>query len=135
MSAAFRLICLVPLALAACKPAAEPVPGSEGTEVTNSRTVPCALGGAEAFADCRVEDTGAKDMPLWIVRHPDGGFRRFRIIDGGTRIATADGADEVETRRIGKEMEVRVGKDRYRFPAASETPAVASEGESDAARP
>ncbi len=121
MNAALRLICLFPLALAACKPAAEPVAGREEPEVANSKAIPCALGGAKAFADCTVEDTGAKDMPLWIVRHPDGGFRRFRIIDGGTRIATADGADEVETERMGAELEVRVGKDRYRFPAAPET--------------
>ena len=132
MNAALRLICLFPLALAACKPAAEPVAGGGETEVANSKAIPCALGGVDVFADCTVEDTGAKDMPLWIVRHPDGGFRRFRIIDGGTRIAAADGADEVETERMGAELEVRVGKDRYRFPAAPEAPAVASEAASHA---
>lgn len=134
MSAALRLICLFPLALAACKPAAEPVPGSEEPEAANKRTIPCALGRVDSFADCTVEDIGAKDMPLWIVRHPDGGFRRFRILDG-TRIATADGADEVETMRVGAELEVRVGKDRYRFPAAPETPVLTSEAASHAPIP
>jgi hypothetical protein len=119
----------------ACIPPAEPTQGDEPAAAGGRKTIPCALGGADAFADCTVEDTGAKDMPLWIVRHPDGGFRRFRIIDGATRIATADGADEVETERIGAELEVRVGKDRYRFPAAPPETPVASEAPSDAANP
>ena len=53
-----------------------------------------------------------------IVRHPDGGFRRFVLIDGGTRIATADGVAEVQAMRVGPDLEVTVGQDRYRFPAA-----------------
>ena len=51
-----------------------------------------------------------------------GAFRRFQIIDNGTRIATADGAWEVQTARVGAELEVRVADDAYRFPAAPEAP-------------
>ena len=42
------------------------------------------------------------------------------MIDNGTRIATADGADEVEMTRVGAEFIVKAGPDRYRFPAANE---------------
>lgn len=82
--------------------------------------VRCALAGAEDFAaDCTREVSKGLDGETWTVRQPDGGFRRFVLIDGGTRIATADGADEVRTERVGADLEVRVGRDRYLFPAAA----------------
>jgi len=85
--------------------------------------VRCALGGAKDFApDCTREVTKGPDGEVWIVRHPDGGFRRFVLIDNGARIATADGADEVQAERVGADLEVRVAGERYRFPAAPEAP-------------
>lgn len=88
--------------------------------------VPCALAGAKTFTPaCLLEKQQRGDADFWIVRHPDGGFRRFQLIDNGTRIATADGMQEVEAERAGANLEVRVGTDRYLFPAAPEP--VASE--------
>lgn len=87
--------------------------------------VRCALDAAKDFApDCTREVTKGPDGEVWIVRHPDGGFRRFVLIDNGARIATADGADEVQAERVGADLEVRVAGERYRFPAAPETPAM-----------
>ncbi len=117
-----RGVPLLALALAACS---DKVPeataeGSASAE-QNAKTIPCALGGATEFKpDCSVEDTTVDGKLFWIVRHPDGGFRRFQMIDNGTRIATADGADEVEMTRDGGEFIVKAGPDRYRFPAAPE---------------
>ena len=81
--------------------------------------VRCALQGAEAFeAVCTRELAEGTDGEVWVIRHPDGGFRRFVLIDTGRRIATADGAEEVIASRQGPDLEVRVARDRYRFPAA-----------------
>ncbi|MBV1686960.1 hypothetical protein KRR38_04545 [Novosphingobium sp. G106] len=89
--------------------------------------VSCALGGAKDFApDCTREVTKGPDGETWIVHHPDGGFRRFVLIDNGARIATADGADEVKAERVGADLEVRVAGERYRFPAAPETAATST---------
>ncbi|MEO7247649.1 MAG: hypothetical protein ABIW31_04275 [Novosphingobium sp.] len=83
--------------------------------------VPCALGGAAQFAPvCTRDQLHQGDKEIWVLHHPDGGFRRFQIIANGTRIATADGAFEVQAKRMGGDLEVRVGDDRYRFPAAPE---------------
>lgn len=91
----------------------------EQPEVQSDSKVPCALAGAKDFAPvCTLEQTNRDGAELWIVRHPDGGFRQFQIIDNGTRIASADGAFEVVAKRVGGDLEVRVGDDRYRFPAA-----------------
>jgi hypothetical protein len=90
--------------------------------------IPCALAGAQDFKpDCTREISQDPDGEVWTIRHPGGGFRRFVLIDKGTRIATADGADEVRTQRVGSELEVRVGLDRYRFPAAPEASATTSD--------
>lgn len=111
------------LLLAACsKGGGEGAAGSPGLSGSDT-AVPCALAGAKEFAnDCRQEVTRRDGEEIWVVRHPDGGFRRFVIIDNGTRIATADGVQEVEAHRVGAMLEVRVDEDRYRFPAAPETP-------------
>lgn len=74
----------------------------------------CAIGAdAEWAHDCTVERVGK----ILTIRHPDGGFRRFRVLDDGRGLETADGAEQaklqiVETGRI----EMRVGGDRYRLP-------------------
>lgn len=115
---------LLLLALSACGDAGS---GTGGKAVEKAvRMIPCALGEATEFKPvCSVEDTIVDRQLYWIVRHPDGGFRRFQMIDNGTRIATADGADEVGMTRVGAEFIVQAGPDRYRFPAANE-PAASS---------
>jgi hypothetical protein len=126
-------ITLVPLLLlAACSKGAG---GSSAATVAEQNEVaapednhvPCALGGAKEFKpDCTREIAQVDGKEMWTIRSPGGGFRRFQIIDdkdsGGTRIATADGAWEVQAVRVGNELEVRVGDDSYRFPAAPEAP-------------
>ena len=109
---------------------AEPPAGGDEL-ASGDNVVPCALAGAKDFArTCTLEQTSKDGLEIWVVRHPDGGFRRFQIIDNGTRIATADGSDEVKAERKGDQLEVRVADDRYLFQAAPE--GVAS---SDAPRP
>ena len=113
--------------LAACSSGGEAQAGSSTAAKSETAVAPedtsvaCALAGAKTFGRTCTRDISRDDVgEVWIVRHPDGGFRRFVLIDGGTRIATADGDKEVATQRVGGELEVRVEGDRYRFPAAPE---------------
>lgn len=113
-----RLAALSMLALAGCGGPAQPqaAPGAARIE--------CALGeGAEFGADCLVEkvagDFSTSGGPEFVVRHPDGGFRRFRIADNRSGMIALDGADTAVNRLVGEPpvLEVSVRADRYRFPA------------------
>lgn len=104
---------LMLLALAACSEsentAAAPEPARE--------RIFCSLGGAQDFTDgCTVERSEAEGKPVLVVRHPDGGFRRFELSRDNNGLVTADGADEAGVAPNGTLLDVRVGKDRYRFP-------------------
>ena len=120
-----RVAPLLLLALAACNQTAPSAPAKGEAAVADvGKTIPCALADSAEFKPvCTVADVTVEGKVYWIVRHPDGGFRRFQMIDNGTRIATADGADEVEMTRAGAEFIVKAGPDRYRFPAADEAAA------------
>ena len=109
------------LTLAACaKEERDPV--AEATEAAKAEgrkadVVPCALGN-EKPRDCAREIAAGADGPVWIIRRSDGSFRRFVLIGNGARIATADGAQEVATRRGDGFLEVTLGDEYYRFPDA-----------------
>ncbi len=102
------------LLLAACSPGAD---GASGADPTN--TIECSLGGSNVFAaDCEVERGRLDDALILTVRHPDGGFRRFEVLDGGRGMAAADGAEPAQVAPHDGGLHVTVGADRYRFPAA-----------------
>jgi hypothetical protein len=116
------------LALAACSPGASepPLEVAEGAE-----RIDCALGPGLGFvADCTIERSQAGGIHTMIVRHPDGGFRRFEV-GADNRIAVTDGADAAEVSVTGATAEVTVGDDRYRIPLK---PAAAAFG-TDASQP
>lgn len=124
-----RAAIVLPLILAACSEGGEAQAGASPSAVAEAAASPednsvaCALAGAKTFGRTCTRDLSRDEVgEVWIIRHPDGGFRRFVLIDGETRIATADGDKEVTTERVGGELEVRVEGDRYRFPAAPEAP-------------
>lgn len=102
---------LLCLALAGCdRPA-----GSGGMAGGGAETIPCAIGEDAAWSrDCPVE----RNRDLLTVRHADGGFRRFRIVQDGRSVIAADGAEPANILIVGKgEIELSVGQDRYRLPA------------------
>ena len=73
------------LLLAACSPSASDAPAGD--------VIDCALGGAAGFShDCSVERSEQNGDPVLIVHHPDGGFRRFTVLDDGESLTAADGA-------------------------------------------
>ena len=108
----FALAALGALLLAACagEPEAEAVAGQK---------VECAIGGAADFApDCTMELHEGEDGRSAILRHPDGGFRRFQLGVPGQGLITADGMEPAEVVTGEGMVEVRVGSDRYRLPVA-----------------
>ena len=101
------------LLLAACSPGA-----SESSLPDPDDLIECALAGAGAFArDCAVEQVREEGQLYLVVRHPDGGFRRFEVLTDGGGLASADGADPAQIAVHGDGIEVALGADRYRFPA------------------
>lgn len=87
-------------------------------EADDSR-VACALGSDTEFAaKCDVERVQNGDRRELVLRHPDGGFRRFEIVTDGRGLIAADGAEEaVVTPLADGRIQLSVGDDRYRIPA------------------
>ncbi|WP_128892754.1 hypothetical protein [Erythrobacter sp. HKB08] len=84
-----------------------------------AQVVECALGeGSEFGPDCFIEFAEVEGATQVVIRHPDGGFRRFRVQSDLSGLEALDGAD-VATNSLGgdpQRLEVVVGTDRYRLP-------------------
>lgn len=101
--------------LAACSQAA-----SDDAVAAGERgdLIECAVTGATVFSRaCHVERTKVEGVSTLVIRHPDGGFRRFEVMLDGTGVISADGAQRAEVSLHGTGIEVAVGADRYRLPA------------------
>jgi len=100
--------------LAACSEAVPYRAAGDGED-----SIDCALAGATKFeAVCAVERAAGDGKRLLIVRHPDGGFRRFEIVSDGRGLVVADGAEEASVSVLEQNrIEVSVAGDRYRLPA------------------
>lgn len=74
----------------------------------------CAIGTDAAWArDCLIERKGE----MLTIRHPDGGFRRFRVLADGRGLEAADGAEMARLQIVEAGLvEIRIGGDRYRLP-------------------
>lgn len=92
---------------------------SQNEEKPQGRVIDCALAGAAKFApDCFAQDSRSGDQRFLTVRHKDGAFRRFQMVDDGRGVIAADGADEASAKWTAEGvLEVSVAGDRYRFPA------------------
>ena len=100
------------LLLAACSPSESSAPTAQGDAL-----IDCAIGGAAQFAhDCSLERS-RRDGTL-VVRHPDGGFRRFKVVDEGHSLTAADGAEALAFAKNGDRVDVSIDGDRYRFPGS-----------------
>lgn len=83
--------------------------------------IECALAGSTSFdRNCTTERVSGPEGQLLVVRNPDGGFRRFKILTDGRGLAPADGIDpDFKLTVMGNGMiEVRSADDIYRLPAA-----------------
>ena len=73
---------------------------SATAEAAGQDLIACAVGGATNLTKvCTLEHSSKNGALQWIVRHPDGSFRRFNVnpgnVDIDSKITTADGADPV----------------------------------------
>ena len=86
---------------------AGPDPGPERIE--------CRIGEAAGFERfCRVEQAGDEI----IVRKPDGGFRRLRLVRDGRGVVAADGAEPARVSIVADNaILVEIGGDAFRLPA------------------
>jgi len=81
--------------------------------------ISCAIDGASDFTrDCLVERLSGENGVTMIIRHPDGGFRRFNVLTDGHGLEAADGFDKARISIVedGK-IQVSVGPDKYLLPA------------------
>lgn len=81
--------------------------------------IECALAGSNDFTrNCSTEKIDGQEGQVLVIRHPDGGFRRFNILTDGRGLAPAQGFDETKISIMADGMiEVSSGDDRYRLPA------------------
>ena len=81
--------------------------------------VECALAGSAEFERaCSTEQITSNGTTMLVIRHPDGGFRRFNVLTDGRGLAAADGFDETRISLLEDSMiELSSGDDKYRLPA------------------
>jgi hypothetical protein len=106
--------------LAACGeqsslPSQDKVQAVQGAAPVDDGKAECALNGSGDWArDCRVERVGK----MLTIRHPDGGFRRFRVLEDGRGLESADGAEAAKLTILDdRRIEVVSGEDRYQLSA------------------
>ncbi len=92
--------------------------GSGGTpDKPSADQIACALAGSADFsAQCGVDRVERNGTLFLVVHHPNGGFRRFEVLKDGRGLSVADGAHPGVVTIEGNFLEIRVGRDRYRFP-------------------
>lgn len=105
----YALAALFPLALAACS--------QSQADADDGEPIFCAVGGESGFTDdCRLERTTIDAQPVFVVRHPDGGFRRLQVSPDGQHLEAVDGADAAQSALKGDRYEVILGGDKYVIP-------------------
>lgn len=103
------------LLLAACN-SSNDVP--ETTADVDGKLFCSVDGAADMTQSCTLERVDGPEGQILVVHHPEGGFRRFRIVRDGRGVVPADGAEPSRLFIAAENMiDVMVGGDRYRFPA------------------
>ena len=99
--------------LAACSPEPEPAPGiAEQAGIA----IECALDGSDEFVrQCRLSEQIPGANAEFVVRHPDGGFRRLELSESPTGFDAGDGAEEATSERQGDWVILTIDDDRYRW--------------------
>ncbi|MEH6716181.1 hypothetical protein [Parasphingorhabdus flavimaris] len=90
-----------------------------GNQAGNDGKIECAIDGDSNFTrGCFTERLSGEGGVTLIIRHPDGGFRRFNVLTDGHGLEAADGFDKAKISIVedGKILVV-VGPDKYLLPA------------------
>jgi len=87
---------------------------------TSSEKVLCALRASDSYTpDCTVAVSQTPQGKLYVVRGPDGGFRRLLRTDDARLFVAADGAEPASAKqRDQRYIEVAIGDDHYLFDIA-----------------
>lgn len=124
MSTRIFNIVLLSLALTACenRPDNKILAEAEQRAAENAGgdgKIECAIDGASDFTrDCYTERLVGENGVTMIIRHPDGGFRRFNVLTDGHGLEAADGFDKARISIVeGGKILVSVGPDQYLLPA------------------
>ncbi|MEH6756733.1 MAG: hypothetical protein V7676_04390 [Parasphingorhabdus sp.] len=128
MSMRIFSICAALLLVTACgKPDNDVLAEAEdaaSAQAAEDGRIECATNGESKFSmGCRTERLSGENGVTLIIRHSDGGFRRFNILTDGRGLEAADGSEtaKIEIVDDGKIL-VSVGSDKYRMPARMKTP-------------
>jgi len=81
--------------------------------------IECALNGSQEFIlKCATERVSSGDDTLLLIRHYDGGFRRFRILTDGRGLENSEGFDDSVIEIIdNNNIILSSGLDRYKLKA------------------
>jgi hypothetical protein len=87
--------------------------------------IDCALAEATKFMRvCTTERISGPDGQILVIRHPNGGFRRFKVLTDGRGLTPAEGADPTKISILDSgKIELSSGDDLYHLPAQVKTPA------------
>lgn len=85
--------------------------------------IECAINGDSDFSKgCRTERLSGENGVTMIVRHPDGGFRRFKVLTDGRGLEAADGSEKAKIEIVEDDkILVSVGSDKYIMSARMKT--------------
>ena len=88
-------------------------------QAADNGRIECAINGATEFSrNCETERLAGEDGVTLIIRHPDGGFRRFKVVTDGRGLEAADGAEPAKIEIVKDDkILVSVGSDKYIMPA------------------
>jgi hypothetical protein len=92
---------------------------SADKQAADDGKIECALAGGKDYTrSCETERITSAEGTVLVIRHPDGGFRRFNILTDGRGLAPSEGFDETKIVVMNDGMiELSSGDDRYRLPA------------------
>ncbi len=81
--------------------------------------IECALAGTTKYMRvCTTERIAGPDGQILVIRHPNGGFRRFKVLTDGRGVTPAEGADKTKISILDSGMiELSSGDDLYHLPA------------------
>ena len=113
---ALTFLCL-PL-LAACGDDEAEIMAAQDAALVGNK-IECALNGADEFSKiCATERVSAEDGTILMIRHSDGGFKRFRILTDGRGLEAAEGFNDSHIEIIDENhIILSSGNDRYKLKA------------------
>lgn len=115
----FTLMALSGLAaLSACGDDEAAIAAAQKASLVGNK-IECALNGSDSFSlNCATERVSSDNGTILMIRHSDGGFKRFRILTDGRGLETAEGFDDSSIEIIDEEYIIlSSGVDRYKLKA------------------